>query len=292
MERITWIAVLLALSLTEARAETIELMNGDKLSGDVVERTGDRIVLEHEVLGRLTIPTAQLEPPEPEDPGLFGTSFLRGWERSAEIGFNGASGNSDTTDLRAALNLGFEDETRRWRFEARYLFSASDNETSQNNFYTLLNRDFLRPNSRWFWFAGSRYDWDDFRDWKHRLSLSAGPGYEFVSSERFDLLARVGPSFTIQGEEFDETKGELLLGLEAQWRISDTQTLNLRNNLFPELSDPGEFRNVTNANWTIRLSERHPLAIKLGIENDYESSVDPDRDNNDFKYFGSLLYSF
>ena len=37
-----------------------------------------------------------------------------------------------------------------------------------------------------------------------------------------------------------------------------------------------EFRNVTNADWTIHLSERHPLALKLGIENDYESDVDPD----------------
>ena len=87
-------------------------------------------------------------------------------------------------------------------------------------------------------------------------------------------------------------KGELLLGLEAVWRISDAQTLNLTNSVFPALSDPGEFRNVTNANWTIHLSERYPLAFKLGIENDYESDVDPDTEENDLKYYGSLLVSF
>ena len=292
MQRTIWIAVLLALPLAGAHAATLELVNGDKLSGEVVERTEDRIVLEHAVLGRVTIPAAQLKPPEPENPGLFGTSFLRGWKRSAEVGLNGAKGNSETLDLRVGLNLDYADDTRRWKFESRYLLSESDHETSQNHFYALLNRDFLRPDSRWFYFAGGRYDWDNFQDWKHRVNFSAGPGYHLVSSESFDLLGRVGPSVTAQGEQLDDVKGELLLGLEAEWRISETQTLSLRNSLFPELSDAGEFRNLTNANWIIQLSERHPLALKIGIENDYESQVDPGNEKNDLKYFGTLMYSF
>ncbi len=292
MPRTTWLALLLVLPLTQAGAETLELANGDKLSGEVIERTEDRIVLEHAVLGRVAVPTAQLKPPEPATRGLFGTRFLRGWKRSVEMGLSGASGNSETKDLRAGVNLGYEDETRRWKFEARYLFSEQDHDTSQNNFRAILNRDFLRPSSRWFFFAGGRYDWDDFQNWEHRLTLGAGPGYELFTSESFDLRGRVGPSLTIQRGDDDDVKGELLLGLEAVWRISDAQTLNLSNSLFPALSDPGEFRNVTNADWTIHLSERYPLALKLGIENDYESSVDPDTEENDLKYYGSLLYSF
>ena len=283
---------MLILPLTRAGAETLELVNGDKLSGEVIERTQDRIVLEHAVLGRIAVPTDQIQSPEPVNPGLFGTGFLRGWKRSVEMGLSGASGNSETKDLRAGLNLGYEDATRRWKFEARYLFSEQDHDTSQNNFRTILNRDFLRPDSRWFFFAGGRYDWDDFQNWEHRLTLTGGPGYEFFASESFNLRGRIGPSLTIQRGDDDDVKGELLLGLEAVWRISEAQTLNLSNSIFPAMSDPGEFRNVTNAAWTIHLSERHPLALKLGIENDYESDVDRDTEKNDLKYYGSLLYSF
>ncbi len=292
MPRTAWLALLLVLPLTQAGAETLELANGDKLSGEVIERTEDRIVLEHAVLGRVAVPTAQLKPPEPATRGLFGTRFLRGWKRSVEMGLSGASGNSETKDLRAGVNLGYEDETRRWKFEARYLFSEQDHDTSQNNFRAILNRDFLRPNSRWFLFAGGRYDWDDFQSWDHRLTLGGGPGYELFTSESFDLRTRVGPSLTIQRGDDDDVKGELMLGLEAVWRISDSQTLNLTNSVFPALSDPGGFRNVTNADWTIQLSERYPLALKLGIENDYESDVDPDTEENDLKYYGSLLVNF
>lgn len=292
MPRTAWLALLLVLPLTQAGAETLELANGDKLSGEVIERTEDRIVLEHAVLGRVAVPTAQLKPPEPATRGLFGTRFLRGWKRSVEMGLSGASGNSETKDLRAGVNLGYEDETRRWKFEARYLFSEQDHDTSQNNFRAILNRDFLRPNSRWFLFASGRYDWDDFQSWDHRLTLGGGPGYELFTSESFDLRTRVGPSLTIQRGDDDDVKGELMLGLEAVWRISDSQTLNLTNSVFPALSDPGGFRNVTNADWTIQLSERYPLALKLGIENDYESDVDPDTEENDLKYYGSLLVNF
>jgi putative salt-induced outer membrane protein YdiY len=292
MRRTTWLALLLIFPLTQAGAETLELVNGDKLSGEVIERTEDHVVLDHAVLGRVTVPTAKLESPEPVNPGLFGTGFLRGWKRSIEMGLSGASGNSETKDLRAGVNLGYEDKTRRWKFEARYLFSEQDHDTSQNNFRTILNRDFLLPNSRWFYFAGGRYDWDDFQNWEHRLTLGGGPGYELFTSESFNLRGRIGPSLTIQRGDDDDVKGELLLGLEAVWRISEAQTLNLSNSIFPALSDPGEFRNVTNADWIVQLSERHRLALKLGLENDYDSSVDSDTEKNDLKYYGSLLYSF
>ena len=292
MRRTTWLALLLIFPLTQAGAETLELVNGDKLSGELIERTEDHVVLDHAVLGRVTVPTAKLESPEPVNPGLFGTGFLRGWKRSIEMGLSGASGNSETKDLRAGVNLGYEDETRRWKFEARYLFSEQDHDTSQNNFRTILNRDFLLPNSRWFFFAGGRYDWDDFQNWEHRLTLGAGPGYEFLTSESFNLRGRIGPSLTIQRGDDDDVKGEMLLGLEAVWRISEAQTLNLSNSIFPALSDPGEFRNVTNADWIVQLSERYRLALKLGLENDYDSSVDSDTEKNDLKYYGSLLYSF
>ena len=64
-----------------------------------IERTEDQIVLEHAVLGRVALPTAQLKSPEPATRGLFGTPFLRGWNRSVEMGLSGASGNSQTKDL-------------------------------------------------------------------------------------------------------------------------------------------------------------------------------------------------
>jgi hypothetical protein len=52
----------LLLSASAANAETIELKSGDKLENVVViERSEDRLVLEHPVLGRLEIPAIEVK---------------------------------------------------------------------------------------------------------------------------------------------------------------------------------------------------------------------------------------
>ena len=69
-----------------AQTETIELSNGDKVTGAVVERTNEKIVLTHDLFGRIEIPLAEVKPPEPPNPGLFGTGFLAGWTRTFSLG--------------------------------------------------------------------------------------------------------------------------------------------------------------------------------------------------------------
>jgi hypothetical protein len=44
---------LLVLAPLAAAADTIDLVNGDKLSGDLIEQTAERVVLDHPVLGRV-----------------------------------------------------------------------------------------------------------------------------------------------------------------------------------------------------------------------------------------------
>jgi hypothetical protein len=110
--RIPYLLPILALGLAPpapAETATFELGNGDKVSGTVVEQDDERIVLEHDVFGRIEIPVAQLKPAEPPNPGLFGTSFLTGWKRTLSLGVSGQEGNSKTTDIVAALDADFED---------------------------------------------------------------------------------------------------------------------------------------------------------------------------------------
>jgi hypothetical protein len=74
---------LLAASLAapSAFAETTELTNGDRLSGEVIERTLDGVVIEHPMLGRITLAADPIEPAKQANPGLFGTDFMQGWTR-------------------------------------------------------------------------------------------------------------------------------------------------------------------------------------------------------------------
>jgi hypothetical protein len=282
---------LLLLAPLASAADTIELVNGDKLSGNVIEKTADHVVLEHAVLGRVEIPVAQIKPPEAPSRGLFGTSFLAGWTRTFQLGVSGAQGNAKNNDVLAALDLDYEDEQRRWSFDAAYRFGAADGETTEHDAFAQLRRDWLLDESRWFFFAIGRFDYDKFKSWTYRLNGSGGIGYQFVKGERFELQGLFGPSLTKQFQE-DDFFVEALVGLEAIWKIAPDHSLELSNTIYPALNDPGEFRNLSSLSWKWKLTEDPELSLIAAVDNEYESDVESGIKHDDVRYSTSIGIDF
>lgn len=300
-------AAVLLFAAAPAAADSIALAGGDVLTGTLVELSDERYVFDHETLGRLEIPsdrvaafTAGDGPPpvaadaEPEiRPGLFGTRFLRGWQRHIELGLNGSEGNTDEFDGIARLLGRAEDEHRRWKVDLAYFYSTRVNETSEHRANLELLRDWLTPGSRWFGFANARWDYDQFENWDHRVILGGGAGYELVKREELDLRGRLGLGLqrTFGGEE-SEIVPELRIGIDGEWRISDRVKLTAANDLFPNLREPGELRNVLDAALFLTVSEEDGLGFKLGVRDEYESDPDGDAEENDIRYYGALTIDF
>lgn len=285
------IALCLLALAPAAVADTIELTNGDKVSGEVLEQTAERIVIEHPVFGRLEIPADRIQPPEAPNGGLFGTSFLAGWTRTFQLGVSGAKGNTRNNDVLAALDLDYEDDERRWAFDAAYRFGAADGETNKHDAFTQLRRDWLLPGSRWFFFGIGRFDYDQFKSWRTRLNGSGGVGYQFVKGERFELQGLFGPSVTKEFNE-DDFFVEALVGLEALWKIAPGHTLGLSNTIFPALNDLGEFRNLSSLAWKWKLMEDPGLSLVAAVDNEYESKVESGLKHYDVKYSTSIGIDF
>ncbi len=284
-------ALLLAPASARAQSETFELANGDKVSGEIVEQSDARIVLEHPVFGRVEIPRAELKQPEPRSPGLFGTGFLEGWTRTFSLGFSGQQGNSETADVVVALDGDFEDASRRWTFDARYNFSASQGSTTQNNAMTALGRDWLFADSRWFTFARGRFDYDDFRTWEFRLQGDGGVGYAFVRRETFELRARTGPSVAQEWDQ-DQFRAEWLAGPELVWRLTDTQRVEASNYFYYAFTPSAQYRNVSSFRWRWNLTQDPALNLEAGAENEYQSDVAPGSKRNDLRYWTAVGLDF
>ncbi len=298
----TAIQVLALLVALSARAGELKLGNGDILNGEIVESTEEYVLLEHPSLGQVRIerqhilpeePPAPEEPPEPEKPGLFGTRFMEGWTRELALGINGAEGNTVNANLTGGFDLKADDDRRRWIWSGRYIFKSEDGSTTDSNGRLQTQYDWLLPESRWFAFLYPTYDYDKFKSWVHRVDVAVGPGYEIVRSEPLDFTTRVGVSGQkeFQGEKLARFAG--FWGLSLEWRLRENNTLSVRNRLQPFLVNTlGEFRNVTNVNWKLRLLERPILNLNLGLENEYDTSAAPEDKENDLKYFATLGMEF
>ena len=308
---VTLAALLVA---TAAAAETVMLANGDLLDAVSVERTDDGYVVEHAVLGTLVLPADRVlhvgaasdivevppdvaaEPPaEPVeiDRGLFGTGWLVDWDREFSLGLSGARGNSDNLDATAGILFKYEDDHKRWNFDLRYFYAESEGDSTKDQGYLDLTRDWLLPGERHFYFGQLRWDVDDFEAWDHRGTLGGGIGWNLIETETFALRSRAGLALTRTfGGPDEETTPEALLRLETDWQPTPNQTFTAYNALYPSLKDGGEFRNVTGVSWKIDFADSQGLALQLGLENEYESQVPLGTDRNDLQYNASLVVDF
>lgn len=301
------VRALLLLTAGPAAADTLVLASGDVLQGTIVERTDQAWVVDHPDLGRLTLahervsavsrgeapPVAARAPSRRVRPGLFGTRFLRGWERHVELGVNGSEGNTNEFDGLARLLARSEDDRRRWNVDLAYFYSTRDDEATEHKGYLDLQRDWLHPGSRWFQFGETRWDYDQFEDWSHRVAAAGGTGYELVRRRDFGLRGRLGLGLQRSfGGEDDRITPELLVGIEEEWRIAPRVKLTASNVILLDLREPGELRNFTDAALYLDVAETDGLGVKLGIHNEYESDVPDGVDENDLRYYGALTVDF
>ncbi len=227
-----------------------------------------------------------------EDDGFMGTGWLVGWDRRLDAGLAGAAGKSKNTTLNVAFIAELSSARTRINWRNAYYRSTSEGDLSDHSFYSSINRDWLRPQSQWFSFAGGRLDLDEFRDWDYRVAGNAGVGYEFLDTENWLLLGRSGLGFsqTLGGDREDFTP-EGLIGIETRWKINSTQRIALANTLYPSLEDIRQYRNLTSLDWILDLNTLAGIALRVGLTNEYDSETESGINKNDFKYTVSLSWT-
>lgn len=285
LARATIFAVLvLAARPAWCETVTVKLISGDVVTGELIERTHEHIVIQHPVFGRLEIPVDEISA-DTLHPGIFGTRFLAGWDKNLSVGFSGSEGDTDEADVIVGLSLESTNDRRHWELDGRYELSYADNEIDDHNAQGIVLRDQLFGDSRWFFFNYAQYDYDDFEAWKHRVTTGLGPGYKIIPEGDFKLTTRFGPFFTYEFGDEDDARPEGAAGLFANWKINEGHTLRI-NDVFLQTLDHGWYRNVSRLEWRIRVSAARGLSLKFGIDNEYDSASKDSKNN--LNYYSAL----
>ncbi|MGE4607554.1 MAG: DUF481 domain-containing protein [Myxococcota bacterium] len=278
-----------------AHADAIRLKGGDEIHGEIVEVTADTVVLVHPELGRLTIARDKIEGDlkHAPSPGLFGTNFMHGWKRRIDLGLNGSQGTTISANATGGLNFNYKDKDKQWLLTGRYFFQRNKEGTTANNAEIALRRDWLMRDSRWFAYGTVRYQYDQFQSWEHRGILSTGPGYNLLKREKQTLDVRLGPAYTRDFGNQESNHAEILWAMDYTWKPRDRIKITLSNQFYTEIGpDPGEFRNLTSAEWTVRLMENPALDLILGGINEYQSDLEPPDKKNNLRYYTTLGVNF
>lgn len=286
---------------TVALADSVELVSGEKLEGEILDRNADYVEMDHPILGRIKIPSEDIEPAEEPKPGLFGTTFLEGWNKALSAGLSGSDGKSNEISANADLILKREVERHRSSYVARFNFDRGDGETSEDRFFTKYVHDFLFPDADFFVFLAGSYLLDTQLDWLHRLSGETGVGHRIFETDEWDVLARLGggasrtlddrrgPSSTADNPLRTELNG--LVGLEATWSYLEGQSLSLNSLYLHDLSDLSGLRSESRAEWKIDIGVVQGLGFKLGTSFIYDSHEQGTL-RRDLRYYANIGYDF
>jgi putative salt-induced outer membrane protein YdiY len=245
---------------------------------------------------------AQVVPGGPGEPGeeqkaaelQLEKPFFSGWTHTAAVGLNGSEGNTENFSFRA--NLKGERKTERMGtvYEMIYNRATDDSEVTANRFEARGRNDWIFADApRWRYFLTATYEYDDFQDWQHRLSVGNGLGYAFIQNDQTLFLGRAGIGvFREFGGEDNRWHPEGILGLDLEHKFTDKQKLTATVEWLPDLLDIGPYRARAAAAYEVLLDEATNMSLKIGFEDRYDSSPGEDRKRNDLTYFAMLAWTF
>ena len=291
----------------EPRPVVVQLLSGTRIKGTLVAETDADYVVANPQLGQLTVaktdvvallgPDAALGPAapgaqQPPPPGVFGTAFLRGWDKNVTLGFTGKSGNTEAFDVYGKFSGDYDRDDLRWRVRASYTYGTAEGTRNKDEGMANARRDWLVPDRPYFYWGEGRLDYNEFQDYKFRAGGFAGVGYTFSDTPKLKLLSRLGAGGSYEFGIVDEFNPEALISVEARYQLASNQTLDFLNTLFPDLSHLGRYRNVTEAAYTVSIDRGRGISLKLGATNEYDSFTEGGAFHNDLTYFGALVFNF
>lgn len=287
-----------AFGAGDVAAGTVTLTNDDTVSGTVTSQSDDGVTVDHPDLGTLNIPAANVAgvtleesdpiyvaPPEPE--------FFVGWDKTLAAGLTGSNGNTDSLNLYASFNTGYENKTDRWAIDADVFYSENEGVNTTNYYQASVTKDWLAPEEPHFFWVQAKYENDRFTGWQERVSGYVGVGYDLIDKENYNLLARLGVGGSYEAGDIEDFSTELLLGLEGSWDINDDSSLSYYTYFYPFL-DPffEEFRNTTGVAYQVAIDKGKGMSLKVGAENQYNSNASAGTKENDLKYYLALVFDF
>lgn len=290
-----------------AHADVIVLTSGESLEASVVEESDKAVVVEHAILGRLTIQRDKIAKiTDGEATAMFASNVVEhvapveepkvddtAWKSHFTAGAGFQSGNTENAELSLELTANRENEKSRDTVDARYYYGQERGDRNANKFTGGILHDWIIKESRWSIFADGRFDYDEFNSWEYRLSGHGGVGYQLIDEDDLNVILRGGFG---GAKEFKSSRNqfipEALIGGTLAWKISDRQKFKIESTLYPDLDDTGEFRDITSASWDYKLNDEGNTAFTLGLYNEYQSKTAPGISRNDIRIFGGLSFDF
>ena len=324
----------LSMAIQVVLADEVILDNGDRLTGEFVRLEKGQLLFKTVYAGEITIQAdnvkrlvtdAAMETTLLDGTTRKGTVFYREFDNAqpeienpqtdiniaqvrdiytkpkppvrirgrANVGITNESGNTETDQYRIDAELVARTEKQRFTIGGEFNKQRADNTTTVANWKGYGMYDyFIKP--KWFLYASSLFEHDEFADLELRTTLGAGGGHQFFESDELNLSASAGLAYIF--ENFIEAEDDEFPG--AQWLVQYDQyffnkfvQLFHSNNGYVSLEDASSW--LINTRQGLRFPLYKGFVTTLQYNYDYNNNPSPGAISKwDSKFMLLLGYQF
>lgn len=319
---------ILFASTTFAVDDHITLKNGDRITGTIVNRSDEAIEVETTYAGVIKIAASMVEKISPEpvaeakpeaktpidtekaqakvseapkkeaQPRLFGKGrafgFFSGWTGNAAIGYNYASGNSETATLTTSLRAVKDGHKDKLTVYARSLWFSSRGSgtaiTTSNAFWGGARYDRNIDKKR-FGFVSYDFERDRPKKLIFRSIVGAGLGHHTIKNDRteLDLLGGIAWNRTWQDDAKTDTP-EGLAGTVFKHRFNGRLKILGTLTFYQNITDKQEFRFISDSTVSVDVTKR--VGVFFTIGNRFNNDPPLNTEKNDFLFTTGLKWNF
>lgn len=216
------------------------------------------------------------------------------WSGGADLGLNGATGNSELLNMRMNWNVRRRSERNAFTSDLQYVFSQQDHTTKAHQALFNTRDEILFPGSRWSAFTAGQVEYDQLRAYRFRVGQYLGVGYAVVDTPDLVFKPRFGAGATREfgtGGTQDRWVPELLFGYDFRYKMNDRSTFVSILDVYPRASDVRQWRARARAAYEYVLDPKTGTVVRFGVQDRYDS--DPGKaKRNDLNYFATFGFKF
>jgi putative salt-induced outer membrane protein YdiY len=206
------------------------------------------------------------------------------------VGLSSSSGNTETASHHVDGEIVVRTEKNRYTAGIEYNREEDENEVTAKDYLGYVKYDHFLT-QKWYAYANTFFEKDEFKDLKLRSTLGTGLGYQFYESELTNLYLEAGPSFV--NEDYEE--GEDLDTLSGRWAIGfDRYFFNKLVQFFHFHEGYQGLDETDNLFIRSRTGLRFPLSdsfrATFQYNYDWDNNPSPGEDKEDTQYLFTLGY--
>jgi putative salt-induced outer membrane protein len=286
--------------IVTAQSIYVSVAKGETLFGQLLAREG-----RYEVLGKETASPVRVEAEAIEAirsvaeqatfERLRNPGWLDLWNGGVDFGYSLTTGNTRTNNLTLGGTLGRQTPRDKTSFYATYI-----NAQNKTRGIAETTANAIRGGGRYESSVSSRLSGFGFADLEYnqiqlldlRTVLGGGLGWSVIKRERGQLQLFGGGSYNREAfaTGLQRSSGEVLIGQDLTAQLNERIQFRERLQLFPNLTQSGEFRHTLDATLSTKITRWMNWSITAS--NRYLSNPVPGARNNDLLLTTGLGINF